>query len=301
MNAPNPASARRTVTAPDRGEVLRAIISSADSHGAAQLAARLAERLSLRLALIHVQVPIPPPDAAILEGPQPISPVAVDLVLSPDRLDPPAAETADWEQALVSSEPTRRDTIIGRPAETLRRVSDARHTRLLVVVDDGGPLSSKFSGNAARDVIRGAGCPVVLVATGPMPQRASVRNILCGVDENDNASDVAMLAAALTERLGGRLRFVHVRPRPVPGRRRNTSSSTPSTRTGAARLRQHSMPAGQRSAIACSRTTQLSRGTRRTTCSARAGADHHRATHPRRGRRTSMTGSAFIAGRCNAP
>ncbi|MDQ3676617.1 MAG: universal stress protein [Actinomycetota bacterium] len=206
------------MTSVDRGEVVCAILDGEVSKGAAHLAARLAERLSLRLALVHVQAPVPPPDLAIAEGPHPVAPMAVSLIQPPDRLDPPHAEADDWEKVLVCSVPIRRDRILGRPANALKRLSDAVETRLLVVVDvGGGPLSSKFSGNAARGVIHDAGCPIVLVAADCPPDHANVRNILCGLDEDDATSSVARLAASLAGRLGGRLRFVHVVRRAVSG------------------------------------------------------------------------------------
>lgn len=202
----------------DQREVVCAILDSEASHGAAHLAARLAERLSLGLALVHVQVPVPPPDAAVLEGPHPIAPRALTVPQAPGALDRPAPEPAEWEQVLVSEQPVRRDTIIGRPAEALQRLSDAPHTSVLVVVDaGGGPLASKLSGNAARDLARHAGCPVVLVAPGPLRDHANVRNILCGVDEDDATSAVAAQAGTLAGSLGGRLRFIHVRPRAISG------------------------------------------------------------------------------------
>lgn len=201
-----------------RGEVVCAVLSSEESEPAARLAARLAERLSLRLALVHVLVPLPPPSVATLEGPHPVAPLAVELVHPPEGHDPTPPRAASWEEELASSQPTRRATIVDLPAEALRRLSDAQDTRLLVIVDDGGgPLSSKFCGNAAREVIRDAGCPIVLVEPHSVPQYANIANILCGVHEDDATSDVAALAGALAERLGGRLRFVHVLPGAASG------------------------------------------------------------------------------------
>lgn len=206
------------VTSDDRGEVVCAILDGEASKGAAHLAARLAERLSLRLALVHVQVPLPPPDLVIAEGPHPIAPMAVSLIQPPDLLDPKETEAEDWEEVLVCAAPMRRDRILGTPAKALTRLSDAVDTRLLVVVDvGGGPLSSKVRGNAAREVIHDAGCPIVLVAPDCPPDHANVRNILCGVDDDDGTSSVAVLAASLAQRLGGRLRFVHVVRHAVSG------------------------------------------------------------------------------------
>jgi nucleotide-binding universal stress UspA family protein len=199
------------------GEIVCAITAGAGSKRAGRLAARLAERLSLRLALIHVQMPIAPPDAAIVEGPHPVAPIAVDLVAPLELLTPPPVAPAAWEEVLVCSQPTRRDIVPGVPSEALQRLSEAEDTALLVVADDGGgPLTSVFAGNAPRGAIRSVACPMVLVPE-LMVEHANVRNVLCGVDEDDAAADVASAAADLAGRLGGRLRFVHVVGRAVSG------------------------------------------------------------------------------------
>lgn len=195
------------------GEIVCAIVDGASSAGATRLAARLAERLSLPLALVSVQAPVPPLDAATAEGPHPMAPMAMELM----QLTPPPLAPADSEALLLTSQQTRSETILGLAAEELQRLSEAESTTLLVVADDGGgPLSSVFSANASRKAIRRAACPLVLVSHRT-PEHANVRNILCGVDEHEATGDVAAAAADLAERLGGRLRFVHVAPRALSG------------------------------------------------------------------------------------
>lgn len=211
------AAASPATTSDRRGEVVCAIVDAPLSHGAARLGARLAERLSLPLALVHVQLPLPPPDLTIPEGPHPITPMRVALS-SPELADPPPAKSEDWETALVCSAPVRRDTVIGAPAEVVRRLSRASDTRLLVLVDEGGgSLSSTFSGNVAREIIHDARCALVLVSPDCPAERANVRSIVCGVDDDDHAGTVAALGSSLADEVGALLRFVHVVRRAVSG------------------------------------------------------------------------------------
>jgi nucleotide-binding universal stress UspA family protein len=214
---PRTAAASPATGGDRRGEVVCAIVDPPLSQAAAHLGARLAERLSLRLALVHVRLPLPPAELTIPEGPHPITPMTVALS-SPALAGAPPAKSDEREAALVCSAPIRRDTVLGSPAEALRRLSRAPDTKLLVLVDEGGgSLSSKLGGNVAREIIHDARCPLVLVAPDYPAGRTNVRSIVCGVDDDDHAATVADLGSSLADKLGAMLRFVHVVPRAVSG------------------------------------------------------------------------------------
>ena len=212
------------VTAPARGrtrasggEVVCAIVGGPSSQPAVRLAARLAERLSLQLALIGVQPPITPPGPATVEGGLPFSPMAIDLAPPPEQVKPDPAPSAEPDAVLATDQPARRDTVFALAPDALRQLSEAPETRLLVVADEGGgALASVFGDNPGREALRHVSCPLVLVPDA-LSEPAGVRNILCGVDDDDVTADVAFAAWDLADLLRGRLRFVHVVRRAVAG------------------------------------------------------------------------------------
>ena len=182
-----------------------------------RLAARLAERLSLRLALIGVRPPITPPGPATVEGGLPFAPMAIDLAPPPQQVEPDTAPSAAPQPAVATGQPARRDTVFALAADARRQLSEAPETRLLVVADEGGgALASVLGDNPGREALRHVSCPLVLVPDA-LSEDAGVRNILCGVDEDDVTADVAFAAWDLAEQLRGRLRFVHVVRRVVAG------------------------------------------------------------------------------------
>ncbi|MGI8729122.1 MAG: universal stress protein [Solirubrobacteraceae bacterium] len=206
----------------DRGEVVCAVLGGGGDEAAAQLGARLAELLSLRVALVRVEYLPAPHDAVPVEGLHPLAPVPPISPVPPQPLpdDPVAAsepaEPEEWERDLVTSQPLRHDTFPGPPGEALRTLSEARGTRVLVACDyGGGPLSSKLTGNAARDAVRDVRCPLVLVAPDHTVKWSAAPGIVCGIDEDEESAAVAGLAEGLAQRLGGRLHVVHVAARPL--------------------------------------------------------------------------------------
>ena len=211
----------RGVTDRER-EVVCAVLSGASSKGAVRVAARLAERLSLRLALIDVHVPIPPPQAAPLEAPQPVVPFGPAVGVPPLPGDEIAVVQgpAEWRREVAMAPDTREDTMTAAPAMALERLAQDPRTALLVVGDEGGgPLRAKLEGNAGRSVLSDVRCPVVLVPRrrAGTTDEADIATVLCGVDDDGAAPAVAVAAASLAERLGARLRIVHVLERSLSG------------------------------------------------------------------------------------
>lgn len=197
------------------GEIVCAIVAGPSNQPAVRLAARLAERLSLGLALIEVQPPITPPGPGTGEGGLPFAPMAVDVQPPARQVMPDPGPSEHPDPVLASEQPPRRDTIFALAAEALQQIAQAPETRLLVVADEGGgALASMLGDNPGREALRDVSCPLVLVPDD-LSEHASVRNILCGVDEDDVTADVAFAAWDLAEQLHGRLRFVHVVGRAV--------------------------------------------------------------------------------------
>ena len=205
-------------------DVVCAVLTGESSKRAVRVAARLAERLSLRLALIDVHVPIPPPQAAPLEAPQPVVPFGPAVGVPPLPADEIAVvqSPADWRRDVALAPDTREDTMTAAPTMVLERLAQDTRTELLVVGDEGGgPLRAKLEGNAGRSVLSDVQCPVVLVP-GPSAgstDEADITTVLCGVDDDDDgaAPAVAAAAARLATGLGARLRIVHVVERALSG------------------------------------------------------------------------------------
>lgn len=204
-------------------EVACAILSGESTERAVRLAARLAERLSLRLALIEVHVPIPPPQAAPLEAPQPVVPWGPAVGAPPLPADDLAVsqEPPPWWRGLAIPAGTREDAITAAPAMALERLAEDPRTEVLVVGDQGGgAIRAKLEGNPGRAVLDSVRCPLVLVPP-PDPARPSgegdLSTVVCGVDDDDEAPVVAAGAGLLAQRLEGRLRIVHVRRRARSG------------------------------------------------------------------------------------
>lgn len=209
-------------TTHERDEIVCALLGGSGDEAAAKLGARLADLLSLRLALVRVEYLAAPPDSLPLEGFHPMiglsgtTPVALAPHEPVDAPEPPEPE--QWERELVTDQPPRHDAFPGPPGEALRALSEAPNTRLLVACDrGGGPLSSKFTGNAARDVVRDVRCPLVLVSADHTASWSGSPAIVCAIDEDDELPAVVGLAADLARRLGSRLHVVHAVERPVSG------------------------------------------------------------------------------------
>lgn len=228
-------------------EVVCAILSGESSKRAVRLAVQLAERLALRLALIEVHVPIPPPQAAPVEGPQPLVPLAPSAGVPPLSADPvPVVQgPAEWRRDVVMPPDTREDAITAAPAMALERLAQDARTELLVVGDEGGgPLRAKLAGNAGREVLSDVACPLVLVpARAPANPDTDMATVVCGVDDDDAAPGVAAGTARLARRLGARLLIVHVRERAAP------DQLTPSQLSDAARGRSRRVFANCRAAL----------------------------------------------------
>ena len=144
-------------------EVVCAILSGESSTRAVRVAAGLADRLALRLALIEVHVPVPPPQVAPVEGPQPPVPLASAAGVSPLAADqvPVVQGPAEWRRGVVMPRDTRQDAITAAPARV--------RADFMTVKGD----AAEGLGAAARDV--GAG----LIAVG-QPRHGAIGSALLG-------------------------------------------------------------------------------------------------------------------------
>lgn len=201
----------------DDAEVVCAIVDRVGDESAVRLGTRMSECLGAGLVLVDVQPPPPPPAGFMgVAGPGLMTPAAPVLPVPADIAEPSEPPPAEWEERLVLPPGTRREHVAAPPAEALRMLSERPSTCLLVAGDHGGgPLSTVFAGNPGRDACRHAACPVVLVPHGASPP--ALRDVVCGIDDDDSTAAVSAFAAGLALDLGGHLWLVHARPHPIAG------------------------------------------------------------------------------------
>ena len=184
-----------------------------DVEPAVALAAQLARRCDDDLALVDVLWPMAPIVApAAAPG---VVPSAIELeqsALEPASAEYRAGRHAELEElALRAGAPARSvESHTGPPADVLRELSRRPDARLLVVVDHGGgALKAKLLGEPGRDAMRDLACPIVLTPTGATQALGERPRIMCAVDDDGSAPEVAEVAGDLAERLGATLRIAH--------------------------------------------------------------------------------------------
>lgn len=196
---PNPSSAA--------GEVVCVALGGDADERAARVAGTLARRLSLPLAIIDIRTPVP--SSAGVGGGSYAAPPIAPGAWAPEGgwAGPPADLDHLVEEA---GAPARCDEIETTPRRALETLCSAPGTRLLVAADEGGgPIAAKLAGAPARDVLREAHCPVVLVPDVAHIELPDTPTIACAVDDDAVAEHVAAYAGELASALGARLRIFH--------------------------------------------------------------------------------------------
>jgi nucleotide-binding universal stress UspA family protein len=188
-------------------EIVCAVLRPGEER-AVRLAAQLGRRLGEPVVLVDLRTPLPPPGVMPVEGVVPTTPPP-PLAAGDEGVEPRADLAALAERAGATG--ARHEILVGAPGDALRQLTERPAIDLLVVTDSGGgPVAAKLGGNAGRDVLRDARCPVVLVpaaSTGALPDPLA---IVCGAGDDPAGEEVTGFAEALARRLDASLEIVRV-------------------------------------------------------------------------------------------
>ena len=177
------------------------------------LAADLAVRQGLPLEVVDVEAPVPPPVVAA-SAPAVVPPA---LELDGDHLQAAVmTEAARRREALedlardAGAEDITTETFVATPVEALRDLSSRPDAHMVVARDRGdGPLRSKLTGNPTREALGGLGCPLAILPPGVEGRLRKTPRLLCAVDDDEVAVNVAAFAGIVARRLDAPLHVVH--------------------------------------------------------------------------------------------
>ena len=188
------------------------IDSSEQALGGARIAASLAGRLDAPLVLVHA-LSIVPANAGV----RPIA-ASPQVFERDERALQEAGEALAARVAGQLSTPGSVTTRVGRggSADPLLSTADELDAALVVVGAQGrGRAGRVLLGSVSNRVAASAPCPVVVVPGTAKAGGGLDGPVLCGMDDSEQARDVAVAAVALAQALHTELAFAQVL---APGR-----------------------------------------------------------------------------------